>query len=84
MPKRSRFFGGLVSTGLPEGSKRVTKGSPRGGRKRVFFQFGREISIKIERCVFSILRNIDYFVGFMCKSETRVFTFLFVKKTDVL
>ena len=35
-PKRSRFFGGLVSTGLPEGSKRVTKGCLREGVGIVF------------------------------------------------
>ena len=69
---------------IPKRAQRRPKGWQKGVRGRgspaCLFQFGREISIKIERCVFSILWNIDYFVCFMSKSETRVFTFVFVKQ----
>ena len=73
---------------IPKRAQRRPKGWQKGVRGRgspaCLFQFGRDISIKSERCAFSILWNIDYFVGFIDKSETRVFTFVFVKKTDVI
>ena len=62
------------------GSKGWQKGVWGRGSASCLFQFGRETSIKIERSPFSILWNIDYFVCFIDKSETRVFTFVFVKK----
>ncbi len=69
---------------IPKRAQRRPKGWQKGVRGRgppaCLFQFGRDISIEIERCAFSILWNIDYFVGFIYKSDTRVFTFICVKK----
>ena len=45
------------------------KGSQRGVQIGYYLDFGTGISVRIEICIFGDLRNIEYFIGFMCKSE---------------
>ena len=61
------------------GPRRGSWGGPRGAFGVLFvvpffcfFEFRGDICVEIERGVFSVFQNIDYFTDFMCKSEIRV------------
>ena len=81
-PKRSRFFSGLVSTGLPEGSKRVTKGDPGEGSEAFFFNLARRCPSKLKGS-FLDNRKIQMISFVLCVKSIYAFLNKYIKRVGL-